>query len=115
MKHTTVTIVAGMVVALTAGAQVGAAQAPDGAALYRQHCRTCHGTTGTPSARMQGLYPKLTSLADTTLPARFSVDTIVHMMVNGLGDDMKSYSEKMTQAEMVAVAEFVRSLGKPAP
>ncbi len=112
MKHTTVAVVAGLVVALTAGARVGAAQAPDGAALYRQHCRTCHGARGTPSARMQGLYPKLVSLADSSLPTRLSADSIVHLLVNGAGDDMKSFSEKLTRPEMVAVAEFVRTLNK---
>lgn len=111
MKRIAGALAVGLAVSLTAGVQHAAAQEPDGAALYRQHCRTCHGARGVPSSRMKGLYPEIESLADSTLPDRISVDSMVKLMITGAGD-MKPLGEKMTRAEMVAVAEFVRTLSK---
>lgn len=107
-------LVAVLVVSL-AGVRAGAAQAPDeGEALYRQHCRKCHGARGTPTERMLGLYPTLKSLSDSAFQARVSADSIVTVLARGSGEDMKPFGDKMTREQMTAVANYVRTL-KRAP
>ena len=115
MKRLVCTLATVFAVALTVGTSVAAAQAapaqePDGAALYRQHCRTCHGMKGVPTQRMVGLYPELKTLADSAFQAGLSVDSITAVMRRGAGRDMKSFTEKLTPEEMAAVARFVKTL-----
>lgn len=109
MKRLAVVLALGFAVSLTLGAHAAAAQTPDGATVYRQHCRTCHGATGTPAARMVSLYPKLKTLSDSAFMASFTVDSIVHILKTGRGD-MKAFADKLSPAEMTAVAEYVRTL-----
>ena len=109
MKRVAAVLALGMELSLTLGTPVAAAQTPDGAAVYRQHCRTCHGGTGNPSQRMLGLYPKLKTLSDSTLMANLSVDSIVAVVRKGAGD-MKPFAEKLSPEEMTAVAQYVRTL-----
>ncbi len=111
-------VAVGAVLGLCLWASSAAAQAvPDsvGVALYRQHCRSCHGTKGVPPARMVTLYPKLETLADSALQARLPVDSIVAILRQGKGKDMKSFADRLSAAEMAAVAKFVKTFGSPAP
>lgn len=109
-----------VLVALALGASVAAAQTPgaaepDGAALYRQQCRSCHGARGVAPERMRAIYPTLKTLADSAFLARTPVDSIVAVLRHGKGKDMKSFSDRLSPAEMHAVAVFVKGLGAPAP
>jgi len=97
------------VVVSSAGAQ--AAAEPDGAALYRQSCRTCHGARGVAPARMIAVYPTLTSLADSATQARLSTDSIVAVLRHGKGKDMKPFADRLSAAEMLAIAKFVKTFG----
>jgi mono/diheme cytochrome c family protein len=116
MKRSTVAaFVAGAILALTWGSAVAAAQEPDGAALYRQSCRTCHGARGTPPARMTAIYPELKTIGDSAFAARMSTDAIVGVLQHGKGKDMKPFAEKLSAAEMLAVAKYVRTLASAAP
>ena len=99
----------GIALSLTIGSRTAAAQAPDGQAVYRQFCKTCHGVTGTPAARMLGLYPKLKTLSDSTLMAGLSIDAIVSVIRKGQGD-MKPLADKLTADQMTAVAHYVKTL-----
>lgn len=103
-------LVAGSVLALGLGASRAEAQQPDGAAIYKQHCRSCHGAQGVPAQRMLSLYPKLKSLADSTFLASLSTDSIAAVTRSGVGD-MKAYADKLSADEIAAVARFVKSLG----
>ena len=114
MKPVIALLAAGMTLSLTIGARAAAAQAADGAALYRQNCRTCHGATGAPSQRMVGLYPGIKSFADPATLASISADSIVSILKKGIGKDMKSFNEKLTADQMVAVAQYVKTLAKGA-
>jgi len=114
MKRVAAVLAVGIAISLAVGTRAAAAQSPDGEALYRQHCRTCHGGKGTPTQRMVGLYPTLKTLADSALLAGLSVDSIVAILKKGAGKDMKSFSEKMTPDQMAAVAQFVKTLGSGA-
>lgn len=100
-------------VAMALGAPRVEAQEPDGAALYKQHCRSCHGADGVPSARMLTLYPKLRSLADSAFLATLPTDSIAAVTRSGAGD-MKPYADKLSPAEIEAVARYVKTLASGA-
>lgn len=106
----------GLALAVTGIAGAGAAQAPapaaapDGAALYRQQCRSCHGIKGVPPRAMLSIYSGLKSFADSAWVTANSEQAIVTVLENGSGKDMKSFKEKLTKDEMVAVAKYVRTL-----
>jgi cytochrome c6 len=111
MKRLAVVLALGVAASLTLGAHRAAAQTPDGATVYRQNCRTCHGSTGKPAARMLSLYPKLPTLSDSAFMAAVSVDSIVKVLKSGVGD-MKSFTGKLSEAEMTTVAEYVKTLSQ---
>jgi mono/diheme cytochrome c family protein len=89
------------------------AQAPDGKALYEENCRKCHGVRGIPPKAIKEKFPKVQMLDDAFL-AKVSDDSLVKVMMKGVGkaEDMKSFKDKMTPAEMAAVAKYVREIGK---
>jgi mono/diheme cytochrome c family protein len=91
---------------------VVALQEPDGKALYLKNCRKCHGATGEPSAQMRKKYKDIKTLADPDLMSKISNDSMVAVLTNGSGEDMKSFKEKLTPTEMGAVAQYVRTLAK---
>jgi mono/diheme cytochrome c family protein len=109
MNRVAAVLAVGIALSLTIGTRVATAQAPDGLAVYRQHCKTCHGGTGTPTARMVGLYPKLKTLSDSALMAGLSIDSIVDLVRKGRGD-MKPLADKLTADQMTAVAHYVKTL-----
>ena len=90
------------------------ATAPDGAALYRQSCRGCHGARGKPSEQMRGVYPSLVALSDSAVQAKLTVDGVAGLLTKGNGKEMKPFADKLSPDEIRAVAEFVKTL-KPAP
>lgn len=101
---------------LLAGAGAGlSAQQPDGTGLYRENCRTCHGTAGKPTQRALSQYPRIPTM-DSAFFAVRSADSIVAILTHGKGKDMKSFTAKLTPAEMRAVAAYIRStFGSPKP
>ncbi len=105
-----------LVTALTASLAVGAsAQAPDGKALYDENCRKCHGVQGLPPQALLKKFAKLAAF-DAAFMAKRSDDSVVKILVNGKGEGMKSYREKLNPAEMKAVALYLRQLsGKKTP
>jgi mono/diheme cytochrome c family protein len=58
---------------------------------------------------MVGLYPKLKTLSDSALMAGLSVDAIVDLLKKGQGD-MKPLGDKLSAAQMTAVAQYVKTL-----
>lgn len=116
MRVWTVAAVLLMGLPITAVAQAPAAGAtePDGAALYRQNCKSCHGAKGVPPARMVTLYPTLKTLADSAEQAKMTEASIVAVLQHGKGKDMKSFTDKLSAAEMAAVAKFVKTFASPA-
>lgn len=105
MKRVSLGIAVGMALAMSP--VLLSAQQPDGVALYGKYCKTCHGADGAPPQKMVSMYEGLKPM-DTAK----SVDSIVVDIKNGVGK-MKGYTGKMTDAEMLAVANFVKTL-KPA-
>ena len=88
-----VVFAAGIAVALSLGAGVAAAQGVNADSLYKKHCKSCHGATGTPTERMVGMYPDLKGLNATTLKG-LSADSIGGIITKGKGKDMKPFSGK---------------------
>jgi mono/diheme cytochrome c family protein len=110
MRRLAGTVAAGAALAVVTGVRPAAAQAPDGQALYQQHCRKCHGATGTPTTRIAEMYPEIKPLSQMT---RVSADSIVVLVTNGAGKEMKPFKDKMTPEEMRAVSQYALTLAKP--
>lgn len=106
-------LVLGVAAGLALCASPGAAQAPDGQALYQQHCRTCHGLTGTPPAQMLRIYTTLAPFDSAFLAGR-SQDSVVVVLRDGIGQ-MKGYKAKLTPEQMAAVATYVRGFAPRRP
>ena len=92
-----------------------AAQAADGQSIYREECRTCHGAVGKPTQRAVSQYKNMPTF-DATFFAHRSQDSIVAVLNHGAGKDMKSFKDKLSAAEIAAVAKFVKeTFGAAAP
>jgi mono/diheme cytochrome c family protein len=100
--------------ASSVAAQASAASEPDGAALYRQNCKSCHGAKGVPPARMVTLYPTLKTLADSAEQSHLTEQAIIAVLQHGKGKDMKPFTDKLSAAEMAAIAKFVKTFASPA-
>ena len=81
---------------------------------YDENCRKCHGVRGTPPKTMKDKFPKIATFDAKFLEAH-SVDSIVKVLTKGKNDDMKSFKDKMSPAELKAVAEYVHELQKAKP
>ena len=92
------------------GATPAVAQEPDGGALYKQHCRACHGVKGIPSGHMLKIYPGLKALADTGAFAKLPTDSVIAAMRHGRGTSMKAFADVLTSEQMAAVAKFITTL-----
>lgn len=103
-------LIVATILAVTLGAATAAAQDPDGAALYRQQCRACHGVKGVTPPRMLTLYPELKTLVDSGAFAKLPKDSILAVMRHGKGTHMKSFAAALTAQQMEAVAKFIKSL-----
>ncbi|HET9984496.1 MAG TPA: c-type cytochrome [Longimicrobiales bacterium] len=103
-----------VVAALALGATRAAAQQPAGAAEpagkapYTELCKRCHGVRGTPPPSV--LKKMKVPTIDASFVATRSADSIVTVLQKGKGEDMKSFTGKLTPAQMRDVAEYVRML-----
>lgn len=100
-------IALGVVSAAMLSARPLDAQTPDGQAIYREQCRNCHGAAGKPTQRALSQYKKIPTLDSAFLSTR-SQDSIVAVLHHGVGKDMKSFKDKLSAAEIAAVARFVK-------
>ena len=83
----------------------------DGKTVYDANCKKCHGATGTPVAPMKKKYEKLAAF-DAAFFAKRSDDSVVAILTNGKGDNMKSFKDKLKPDEMAAVAKYIRGFAK---
>jgi mono/diheme cytochrome c family protein len=88
--------------------QDSAGQDPAGKVPYEENCRKCHGVRGVPPKTMKVKYPKIATF-DAEFFAKRSDDSLVTVMAKGRGDDMKSFKEKLSHDQMVAIAAYIRS------
>lgn len=102
-------------VSLLAVGRLGA-QTPDGQSIYRDECRTCHGAAGKPTQRAVSQYKDMPTF-DASFFEQRSQDSIVTVLNHGAGKDMKSFKDKLSAAEIAAVAKYVKETfgGQAAP
>jgi mono/diheme cytochrome c family protein len=96
---------------VVAAAPSASDQAAAGKAPYEESCRRCHGTNGVPSSAMKAMFPKIAAF-DGAFVAKRSSESIVSLLTKGNGEAMKPYEGKLSHAQMVAVAAYIRSFAK---
>lgn len=104
------TFIGAAILGLIVAAAPASAQEPDGATLYKQNCRACHGVKGVPSHQMLTFYPKLKPLADSGAFAKLPTDSVIAAMQKGRGTSMKPFAGVLTPEQMAAVATFIKTL-----
>jgi mono/diheme cytochrome c family protein len=88
-------------------ASSGAAFGADAAALWAQHCASCHGKDGSGNTAMG----KKLAGKDYSKEQGFSDAEATNIIKNGKGK-MKGYSAKLSDADVKALVGYVRSLKK---
>ena len=88
------------------------AQELDGKQLYLKNCKQCHGVLGAPTKAAQRKYEDIASFVDPAFFDNRSEDSIVTVLKNGKGRDMKPFTDKLSEPEMRAVARYIRTLAK---
>ncbi len=83
------------------------AQGPDGQALYKQNCVACHGATGVPAPAMAKALGIPTF--DAAVFAKVSEDSMLAVLKHGAGKNMKSFKDKLSDDQMVAIVKYIRS------
>ena len=86
---------------------------PTGKAPYEENCRKCHGVRGIPPKAIKAKFPKIGTFNEEFFDKR-SGDSVVTILMKGKNPDMKSFKDKLSAAQMVAVAAYVRSFGEKA-
>jgi Cytochrome c553 len=95
------------VIVATVFASSGAAFGADAAALWAQHCASCHGKDGSGNTAMG----KKLGVKDYTKAQGFSDAEATNVIKNGKGK-MKAYKDKLSDADVKALVAYVRSLKK---
>jgi mono/diheme cytochrome c family protein len=87
------------------------AQALAGKAPYEENCRKCHGVIGIAPKAMKAKFPKIATF-DAAFFATRSGDSVVTILTKGKNQDMTSFKDKLSHAQMVAVAAYIRTFAK---
>ena len=90
------------------GSSLRRSQEPAGKAPYEENCRKCHGVRGTPPKTMKAKFPKIVTF-DAEFFEKRSDDSVVTVLTKGKNEDMKSFKDKLSHDQMVAVAAYIRS------
>ncbi len=91
----------------------GTGQDDKGKALYREHCKLCHGVSGTPPKLMVKRFAKIPDLSHPAFFSTRSDDSLMVVLQKGTGVSMKSFSEKLSTDEMHAIVKYLRTLAEP--
>src|SRR5450759_906503 len=89
----------------------GTGQVALGKTPYEENCRKCHGVRGAPPKAMKAMFPKIVTF-DAAFFATHSGDSVVTVLTKGKNADMRSFKDKLTHAQMVAVAAYIRTFGQ---
>ncbi len=90
--------------ALASLALAAGARAEDGKAIYDTKCKSCHGPDGTGSPMGVKMGVK-----DLTKVGHESQDELVKAIENGKPPKMTAYKGKLSDAEIQAVAKYVKT------
>lgn len=91
-------------------ASAGMAAAGDAAALWGQHCASCHGKDGSGST-MMGKKLELKDYRDAAVQSSFTDAEAAKVIKDGKGK-MKPYGAKLSDDDVKALVAHVRSLKK---
>ena len=91
-------------------ASAGIASAGDGAALWGQHCASCHGKDGSGST-MMGKKLDLKDYREASVQSSFTDAEAAKVIKDGKGK-MKPYGAKLSDDDIKALVAHVRSLKK---
>ena len=91
------------IIVISSGAAFGA----DAAALWGQHCASCHGKDGSGNTMMG----KKLAVKDYSKDQGFSDAEATNVIKNGKGK-MKAYKDKLSDADVKALVAYVRTLKK---
>lgn len=91
------------IIIASAGVSFGA----DAAALWTQHCASCHGKDGSGNTTMG----KKLAVKDYTKEQNFSDAEAKKVIADGK-DKMKGFKGKLSDADIDALVKYVRSLKK---
>jgi len=91
-------------------ASAGMAAAGDAAALWGQHCASCHGKDGSGST-MMGKKLELKDYRDAAVQSSFT-DAEAAKVIKGGKGKMKPYGAKLSDDDIKALVAYVRSLKK---
>ena len=94
------------------GVRTGAAQDPDGQAVFKENCKSCHGINGVPPEREKAKYAKLRTLGDSGFVSRLTVDSIIKIVTKGIDKNMKSFADKLSEPEIKAVSGYIKELAE---
>ena len=72
---------------------VKSGQAVDSKELYLANCKQCHGVIGASTKAAQSKYEHIASFTDPAFFATRSEDSVVTVLKNGKGRDMKSFKD----------------------
>ena len=108
MKARTLMLIAAATM-LSGFAQRTFAQDSEGKTLYDDNCKKCHGVRGTPPKAMKTKFEKIATF-DAAFIEKHSVDSIAKVLAKGKNEDMKSFKDKLTPAQMATVAQYVTEL-----
>ena len=89
-------------------------QDPPGKEPYEDNCRKCHGVRGVAPKTMKAKYPKIATF-DSAFFAVRSDDSVVTVLTKGKNENMKSFKDKLSHDQMVAVAAYIRSFATKSP
>lgn len=89
-----------------------AEEAPDGAAIYRAKCKSCHGADGRADTKI-GRQGKIEDFSTAAWQAEFTDAKILEVLNDGVKNTkMKAYKDRLTPAELDAVAKHLRTFAK---
>jgi cytochrome c553 len=87
------------------------ANAIDVVALWKKHCASCHGADGKGQTKA-GRTKKVEDLTNPEIRAKFDRERMIQATKEGVKDDagkerMKPYAEKLSDAEIAALTDYV--------
>jgi len=82
--------------------------AAQGKTPYEENCKKCHGVRGVPPKTIKAKFPKIATF-DAAFFEKHSSDSVVTILTRGKNEDMKSFKDRLSHSEMVAVAAYITS------
>lgn len=115
LRPRTLAVVAGAAALLMMSGAVAMAADADAAGLWDKNCASCHGKDGKGKTKT-GEKLKVQDLTDAAVKAKLDKTKVADSMKKGVKADdsdklvMKSYSEKLSEAEIQALTDYTLSL-----